>query len=304
MKGFELLEKGSPAARSSAGEAPVVATARIPPRIRSSSALLAIAARLLALALFCAALASEGAEEQPAWNVLVELRIVAVPIAQANRLLPDLRRPGTFAEAERRVLALVAGSEAELVEQLQGVGISGTKFTAESLGDMRYRSELDLGGRLFEPRHSPYATEILSRKLPPPLALKQERARRRSDELQKLFQQGFSMNLTTPTAFDTRNIGASLEAEPQYDAVKREIGLDVVAQWVAFDGLQARLPGEAGAPTFDPPQPRYFSCKFETGFTLASGQGTLLGTLVRQQPRPRMSLFLLHATAQPIPLRP
>src|SRR3954471_20530803 len=85
-------------------------------------------------------LAARGAES-PGWTVRVEVQMVAVPMADALHLVPRLRRPETFAAAEARVQALLAGGGAELLGWPVVQMVSGEKGVAESVEELKVAEE-------------------------------------------------------------------------------------------------------------------------------------------------------------------
>ena len=174
-------------------------------------------------------------------DVRVEVRAIAVPMTEARRLVPALRKPATFATAEARVPALLASGEAELVDWVRAEGGFGQKFVAESLEEVRYPSEFSFGG-CFPATFTPFVQSIMDEREGLTTRERARRERYRRANGVNFIEEGYCANPTTPTAFETRNTGSSLQAEAQHspDAKRIELSLEWVLVHVEqFDAKMA-----------------------------------------------------------------
>ena len=272
-------------------------------------------ARVLLLAISLLALRAGGAEEPGPVNVRIDLRVIAVPMAEGLKIAPALRNAETFAAAEARVLAMLAGGKAELIDWLRAESPSGQKTTAESIDEVRYASDWNLQECLLS-ASSPFAQAIKDERegLTP-----RERARR---ERTRAANVAGTSNLeagepTTPTAIETRSIGSTLEVEPDLAPDEDRIEISMALTLVRLESLGDKgasdLARPRQAPSPDPrahdwqhgvtvpAQPRFSVLRLRTNFEMANGEGLLLTSEVQPLPRPRLLLFLLHASTQHLP---
>ncbi len=103
----------------------------------------------------------------------------------------------------------------------------------------------------------------------------------------------------TPTAFETRNTGATLEVEPVIDADGVHIDLNIAPQHVEFLGYQLfPMPKDkdiTGADGKDSRQAIYFTMKTTTSLTLYTGRHALLGFYKKEKPAGTVEIFILGA---------
>ena len=138
----------------------------------------------LGLWLFAASQLALGEDSAPAsWNITGECEMVTLPQKAALALLPELTDPKRFDSAYATLQGMLADGSAKLVSTLVVKTQSGEKGEASSIQEMRYPTE-------FDPPQVPDGKKAIASgdKDPPTIGI-------------------------TPTAFETRNIGASLELE-------------------------------------------------------------------------------------------
>lgn len=222
------------------------------------------------------------------WSGYAELRMVAIPLAEAVRLLPQLRARATFAKAAQRVEALLANGEAELADWLHVPLQEEERATAESTVEIRYPTDWSPIGCFPPPPPSPFVSSILERS-----SAASGSSRVPGTQITPYLEPSFE-HFDVPSAFDTRNTGASLELEPQVNAGGLEISLSACV--VRFEGLSRTIAGRPGPPTWRGyPQPLFRMYKVQTNFPIDDGGGALIGSFTLPAPKPRMLLFLFHA---------
>lgn len=250
------------------------------------------------LALLWAVGAPGFAQEPPDWRVRAEVRMIAVPMAQALQLVPRLRSPASFPAAEQRVEALLAGGEAELINWVHVQSQSGLKAAAQSVEEVRYGVEFNPPQIPLQPvQHSPFVWSILE-------ALPGSSGDSSGIQGVRIFPYpiGIYQPFDVPTAFETRDAGATLEIEPEVRAASGKIRASLVARLVRLEGMENTIAGRPGPPTFRGyPMARFSEYKVETNLELANGAGALIGSFTLPRPQPQMLLFLWRAVAQPTP---
>lgn len=243
---------------------------------------------LLMLGLLFASSVSAQEQVPRAWSVRVDVQMVALPMAEAVRLLPHLRRAKTFVEADRRLQTLVDDGIAEVLGWPIAQGVNGEKSVSESIDEIRF-------GTAFEP---PAIAGSWSSSHPVPLT-----------PFEFWRHAGAFIGDTTvgirthdvPTAFDSRETGPILEIEPQVTNQNGDLSLSIRAQWIHLDSMEPAIGARSPRPEdHRVVQPRITNLTTDANLTLANGGRILLDSFVLEQPQPRVVLFLLHASAQRI----
>lgn len=107
--------------------------------------------------------------------------------------------------------------------------------------------------------------------------------------------------LTTSTAFETRNAGITLEVEPVVSADSKIISLSLVPQHLRLEGFHKVTiegPGTKGRVVLE--QPQFDMMKVTTSLTLRNGQRVLLGVYRVSPPSRELELFILKAEAKTV----
>jgi hypothetical protein len=108
---------------------------------------------------------------------------------------------------------------------------------------------------------------------------------------------------TTPTSFEARNIGATLEVEPFIEPDGRHIGLNLSPQHVEFFGFADFFLDQKRDPftglKMDLHQPIFFTSKTTTSVTLVSGQHLLLAVHKKEKPAGMVEIFILDTKLVP-----
>ena len=104
-----------------------------------------------------------------------------------------------------------------------------------------------------------------------------------------------------PSAFETRNIGVTLEAEPVLSPDGRTIKINLSPQHVRLKGMKKitlEKPGNGGKISVE--QPEFDTMKVTTTMSVKDGERVLLGVYRTDDPPNHMELFILKAEAIPV----
>ena len=209
--------------------------------------------------------------KDPQWNVRVEVLMVAMPQEKALALLPDLRDPAKIEAAVTQILTAIDRKEATLMGYPVVHTLDGERSVAETILEKRYPTE-------FEPPTTPQNAG----QAPLPAA-----ATAISDT-------------PIPTAFETRNVGVTLEVEPHVSASGDWIRIDVVPQRVillGFDSYDAVKTASGKVVKID--QPQFFTTKTTANLKLRNGQRCLLAVHKLPQPENQIEFYIIQAFATP-----
>lgn len=229
---------------------------------------------LLIAGLLSIVFSSGATAVEPVWTVKVEVQMVAVTPLDALELIPELREERSMESAFQKLQRMIANEEAEVLGWPVAVARSGTRSVAETSEEVRYATEPDLH----------YLSEA---RTPVGPSLHLDRLAMRG---------GRGWGVTTPSAFETRNSGQTLEVEPVVEENGERVALSITAQrlrLVKFHELRGEeaMNGIQGVMV----QPEFSCYKFTGSLTVRSGRWMLLSSSVEQQPKPRVILFLLRA---------
>jgi hypothetical protein len=199
------------------------------------------------------------------WQVRVDLLMVSVPQGAALELLPSLRDGAKIDGACKRLEEMIARKEAQLIAWPEVVTKNGERAVTEGILEERYPTE-------FDPPQSPEE----SRNLPKPHVPK-----------------------AVPTAFETRNTGASLEVEPVVTSDGASVLLSLVPQHVRLVEMKTHFTGKNSAgEELRIQQPEFRTMKTTTTLRLRSGQRQLLATF-NNEVDGSLAFFIVRATVLP-----
>jgi hypothetical protein len=206
-------------------------------------------------------------KSDPQWNVTVSVLMVAMPQEKMLPMIPDLRDPKKIDGAVDRLLAAVQNKEAILTGYPMVVTDDGERAVSESVIEQRYATEFDPPANAQNFGGGPAASGT-------------------SDSI-------FVHDDVVPTAFETRNCGATLEAEPHVLNHGESIHLDLVPQRVELLNFTSRS-------KYKVDQPIFFTSKVIQGLTVHNGQRVLIA--VHQIPKPEnfIEVFVLQASDTPV----
>ena len=205
-------------------------------------------------------------EKTARWNVRVDVQMVVLPQDRALALLPDLQS-GDDAKVEAaaaKIQEMIARKEATLHGWPTVTTLSGQRAVAETIEEKRYPTE-------FNP--------------PDGAAPAPKPDEPRSDS-------------AMPTAFETRNVGVTLEVEPVVLDDGKRIQVNLVPQRVqllgfdTYDGVVTQ-----GGKSVKIEQPLFFTTKITTSLIVQNGQRMLLDVHMVPKPERTMEFFLLRASA-------
>lgn len=229
-----------------------------------------LSATLSVLCLAGLAIAQETKDTQE-WSITAECQMILVPQKIALGLIAELSDDAKIDAAWPRVQQMIEQGQIESLASLVVKGRPGGKLIAETVEAMRYATE-------FDPPQVPD-------KLPHENALEVLKA--------------WPVVGVTPTAFETRNVGQTLEMEASLSGDGNWLDVKVVPQhvrflrWAKIDA--GRLPnGER----LSIEQPYFHTMKNNLELRLHNGQRVLLG--VHKLPEPDQKfyeLFVLHVKA-------
>ena len=201
----------------------------------------------------------------------VECQMVVLPQKAALPLIPDLLDPAKIDAACARVQDLIAKGEAELAANLVVKTSEDVKAVAETIEEVRYATEFDPPQL---PQNAPDKAELLKQ---------------------------WPVTGVTPTAFETRNVGTSLEVEPTLMSAGRLWRVKVTPAHVRFVRWAKTDAGKlANGEHIFVEQPIFHSVRNVNEVVLAAGQRALLGVHKLLEPKDTLELFLLRFTAAPV----
>ncbi len=215
-------------------------------------------------------LATAHAEQKPKpspWIVTIECQMIILHQRAMLALLPDLYDESKIDAASAQLDSMIAKGEAELAANLFLRTPGGQNAVAETVEAIRYPTE--------------YSTPNLPEKLPEENPLEVLRA--------------WPMSGITPTAFETRNTGATLEVEPFVNDDGSWILVKAVLQHIRFlrwEGYEAGV--LATGEHLKIQQPIFFTAKDQFSISLRNGQRALVGIHKLPDKPDMFELFLLH----------
>ncbi len=216
---------------------------------------------------------ASGGADPPAANLRVDVQMVSVSPAVAVSLVPALRDEKTVEEAYAKVQTMIARDEAKLLGWPMVCTRSGFRAVSETNEEMRHDTEPD---SVHPPQN---------------------------------FESGFQpfnwrrVDMTPmwgphiPVAFETANLGPTLDVEPTVDEDGRTVGLNIVARFQRFLTFRSHLVQASPIGIEGVIQrPEFARSTVTTTVSVRSGRPTLLGGFVQPKPEPHVELFLLRAT--------
>jgi hypothetical protein len=231
-------------------------------------------ALLLLVVTLAAAEPPVRAVENP-WRVRVGCKIVALSPAAATPLLLRLQRADPDERAFAEIDQLVVRGGAELIDWPQTLTAVEQRAMVETIEEFRYPTEFE----------APSLPTMFGAKPAPP----------KKEDRQPWDRWG----AITPTSFETRNCGSTLEFHPfavspdgaliQLFLVPQSVRLDRMIQFVG-------APDALGTIGFAQ-QPYFVTARTQTSLTIRSGKPILLSSHPQPTEPPRVLLHILTATA-------
>lgn len=192
----------------------------------------------------------------PPVQIRVQVEFVDMSHETLTKLLFN-SKPATSdaTQLRQQVQDLVSKNEAKVLETLIAVSQQGSKATTESLHEFIYPTEF-----------TPTTVE--------------KRIDRILDAQKTAVDAGFCFNPSTPTAFETRNVGSTLEIEPRLDREKQTIDLRFIPEIVWHTGNTVWHEGkDTNGNPFKMPMPDFYSLRLNTNICCINGQYAFAGAL-------------------------
>jgi hypothetical protein len=219
-------------------------------------------------------------EDPPIHNLHFEVLMVTLPDALAVPLVASLSDPVRIEQGYQKLMTLIETKKARVSAWPRLQTRSGNRAVAENIHEVRYATEFerDLRKGAAAPAPAPPAEKVPPG---PPMPAAQG---------------------VLPTAFETRNAGASLELEPMLGPDGKTMDIQFAAQHVRLVGWENVTVQESGATKILIPQPRFQTNKLVQNITIQSGQHMLIGTF-RVGQENEMELFILKAAVVPLKVK-
>lgn len=204
------------------------------------------------------------------WNVCIDLQMVMLDEARALELLPHLQSVDQkeVDTAWDRLQSMIRKGEATLLAWPMVRTMDGARSTSETMLEKRYPTN-------FEPPQVPQTFGALP-PTPGPI---------RADTVEGL-----------PNAYETRNLGVTLEASPVVLGEGRQLYLDLQITRVDLIGFEDFGYALTAHNTVVPaPQPLFFTLKSTLELKLQNGQRQLVAVHKRVKPENSIELHLVRA---------
>lgn len=189
-------------------------------------------------------------------QIRVQVEFVELAHEQLTELMLEVKTPANDAALREQVAKLVKDGKATVLETMMCLARSGQKATTESIEEFIYPTE-------YEPAEAAGTYEV--------------KGQQEGEETKK-FQRDSAIG-PTPTAFETRNLGPTLEIEPTLSSDGKIIDLRFVPEIVHHVGNQvwAEWKGEHGNSPVQ--MPTMYTMRVNTSVMLADGKPLLVAAL-------------------------
>ncbi len=197
-------------------------------------------------------------------NIHFEVQVFRLPRSVAFSLVLNLPKNTDYTAVLKQVQALVAEKKATLIATPSMSTLSGNRTVVESILEHRYPTE-------FEPPQIPL--QIGSAESPSKKTSTTSKTTTTSVTVET--KGSFPMTPTTPTAFETRNLGTVLECEPVYEKEFDTISFQMAIQFTALQQMIKYATENGGVIE----QPIIYVEKMTTNTTVKNGGTAFLGTM-------------------------
>lgn len=189
-------------------------------------------------------------------QVRVQVEFIDVSHEQLTELMFGPKVPANDGELRQQVAQLIKDGKASVLETMLCTSKSGQKATSESVEEFIYPTE-------YEPAELPHTVNV-----------KDKEEGDQANNPRRDLATG-----PTPTAFDTRNLGSTLEIEPTLSENSKLIDLRLVPEIVYHVGnrVWAEWKGEHGNAPIQ--MPTFYALRLNTALTLADGKTMLAAAL-------------------------
>jgi hypothetical protein len=206
------------------------------------------------------------------WNICVDLQMVALEEGKALDLIPDLQSDDRLKvdAAWNKVQAMIKSKEATLLAWPMVRLADTDRAVAESIVEQRYPTE-------FEPGPRPKAAGAAAAPVP---AVEDKPV----------------VENSIPTAFETRNIGATVEVEATVLDEGKRVHLNIDPQRVELLEMEKiRSVLEKGRVIVETPQPLFGTSKTTEALTVLSGERQLIAVHKLTKPAGYIELHFVRA---------
>ncbi|MFK7909897.1 MAG: hypothetical protein AB8F34_04765 [Akkermansiaceae bacterium] len=186
-------------------------------------------------------------------QVRVQVEYIEMPLTQMTALMADPAASKGDAALRNKINELVKNGKARIIENQMVVARSGEKATAESIREFIYPTE-------YEPPELPTTVKF-------------EKGSEQSVKSKEI------STGPTPTAFETRNLGSTLEVEPTIGENNAYIDVRVSPEIVYHikNDIWASWKDKHGEANIM--MPVFYTLRLNTAVTVANGKPCLLGAL-------------------------
>jgi hypothetical protein len=226
-------------------------------------------------------------------NVFVELQIVDLPRKVALPLVRSLADPRKMEEGYARVQDLLDKGTAKLIGWPTMTVRNEQRAVVEATDEYRYATAFSPGGTSVSVTEQPNEPT-------PGEAQPQTQTQAQVIKLVPVVE-GAEFN-AVPTEFETRNLGVTLEAEPEIAADGMALELNLVVKHTWRKGvIKSVLENEKTHDRVAAEQPEFCSNQITASLALQSGERTLLGVYPAPEPADHLELFFLRAEIRKAP---
>ena len=189
-------------------------------------------------------------------QIRVQVEFIDVSHEQLTELMFGEKPPANDVELRKQAGQLVKDGKATIMETMLCIARSGQKATTESIEEVIYPTE-------YEPAQIPKVIEP-----------KEKQEQDKAETPMKDYATG-----PTPTAFEPRNVGPTLEIEPTLSEDNKFIDLRFAPEIVYHVGnrVWAEWKGEHGNSPIQ--MPTFYVIRLNTAVTLADGKAMLVAAL-------------------------
>jgi hypothetical protein len=201
--------------------------------------------------------------------------MVALPQGKAMALLPELRDPAKCEAAFGKILTAIENKEAILLDYPMVETLDRNRAVSENIVEQRYPTE--------------FTPSMWAETMADAASAAAKKAAPEKTDYSAL-----------PTAFETRNIGTTMEVEPAVSEKGDSITMQLAPQRVEllrFDSFYAKH-ADGKQDKYD--QPQFTTSKATTTVTVRSGEHRLIGVHKLVKLEGFIELFILQAVATPV----
>ncbi len=192
----------------------------------------------------------EAAEANLPKIVRVFVEFIEIPQATMTELLAAPRKSANDGDLRTKLQELIKTEKARMLETQMLTARSGQKATTESIHEYVYPTE-------YEPSSIPSG-------VPP--------------EQTKVEEHSKLMAAVVPTVWETRNVGSTLEIEPNIGENNHIIDLRLLPQLVYHTGNNLWMEHKEGENTYRAEMPNFYKISLDTSMTLINGQTFLMSS--------------------------